>query len=298
MTSTKPPSILKILFLTARPKTLGASIAPVIMGTAIAVRDGHFHAISAICSLLGAVLIQILSNYANDYFDFVKGADRENRVGPIRATSAGWLTPKQMQLALAILVITSLLPGGYLIYRGGLPILTIGAVSLILAFAYTAGPIPLAYLGLGDLFVFVFFGPVAVMGTYYVQSFQVSLHGLLVGFSAGCLSIAILTVNNYRDVENDAVVGKRTLAVRLGKKFAQIEYITMLLMSVVVIPLILAFNKGGQKDVLLLIVLIIPSLFLIRAMFRLKGSELNLLLANTAKLLLLYSILFSILWIY
>lgn len=294
--STNKPPILKILFLTARPKTLGASIAPVVMGTAIAIHDGKFHAISAVCAILGAVLIQILSNYANDYFDFLKGADRENRVGPTRATSAGWLTPKQMQLALTILVLTSLLPGGYLIYRGGFPILIIGAVSLILAFAYTAGPMPLGYLGLGDLFVFIFFGPVAVMGTEYVQSFQVSLHGLLAGISAGCFSVAILTVNNYRDVENDAIVGKRTLAVRFGKRFAQIEYITMLFVSVVIIPLLLAFGKDGQMDMLLLIVIIIPSFLLIRSIIRLKGSELNLLLANTAKLLLAYSILFSVLW--
>ncbi|MGC9052536.1 MAG: 1,4-dihydroxy-2-naphthoate polyprenyltransferase [Candidatus Hydrogenedens sp.] len=291
------PSILKILFLTARPKTLGASIAPVIMGTAIAVRDGNLHMISAMCALLGAVLIQILSNYANDYFDFLKGADRENRIGPLRATSSGWLTPRQMQLALVVLVLASLLPGGYLIYRGGVPIVIIGVVSLILAFAYTAGPIPLAYLGLGDLFVFIFFGPVAVMGTEYVQSFQISSHGLLAGISAGCFSVAILTVNNYRDVENDAVVGKRTLAVRFGKEFAIVEYITMLFASVVLIPLILAFSKGGQKDILLLIVLIIPSILLIRSMVQLKGGELNLLLANTAKLLLVYSFLFSILWI-
>ncbi|MGC8738945.1 MAG: 1,4-dihydroxy-2-naphthoate polyprenyltransferase [Candidatus Hydrogenedens sp.] len=291
------PSILKILFLTARPKTLGASIAPVIMGTAIAVRDGNLHMISAMCALLGAVLIQILSNYANDYFDFLKGADRENRIGPLRATSSGWLTPRQMQLALVVLVLASLLPGGYLIYRGGVPIVIIGVVSLILAFAYTAGPIPLAYLGLGDLFVFIFFGPVAVMGTEYVQSFQISSHGLLAGISAGCFSVAILTVNNYRDVENDAVVGKRTLAVRFGKEFAIVEYITMLFASVVLIPLILAFSKGGQKDILLLIVLIIPSILLIRSMVQLKGGELNLLLANTAKLLLVYSFLFSISWI-
>jgi len=295
--STEKPSILKVLFLTARPKTLGASIAPVIMGTAIAIRGGHFHAISAVCALFGAILIQILSNYANDYFDFLKGADRENRVGPTRATSAGWLTPKQMQVALAVIVLVSLVPGGYLIYRGGLPILIIGAVSLILAFAYTAGPIPLGYLGLGDLFVFIFFGPVAVIGTEYVQSFQFSLHGLLAGISAGCFSVAILTVNNYRDVESDILVGKRTLAVRFGKRFAQIEYMTMLLVSVIMVPSLLAFKEYGQIDILFLMVLIIPTVFLIRSMLRLKGSELNLLLANTAKLLLVYSILFSVLWI-
>ncbi len=267
------------------------------MGTALAIREGKFHWLSALCALTGAVFIQILTNYANDYFDFLQGADRENRVGPTRATSAGWLTQKQMQFALIILVFLSLIPGGYLIYRGGLPILIIGLVSLLLAFAYTAGPIPLAYLGLGDLFVLVFFGPVAVMGTYYVQTLQISLSGLLAGLSAGCFSVGILTVNNYRDMENDRLVGKRTLAVRFGGRFAQAEYIMMLCVSVVIIPLILALTHAGQGDILLLVVLIIPALFLMRSIIRLKGTELNLLLARTTKLLLVYSVLFSVLWI-
>ncbi len=295
--STEKPSLLKILILTARPKTLGASIAPVLMGIALAVREERFQGFSALCALLGAVLIQILTNYANDYFDFLKGADRENRLGPIRATSAGWLTQKQMQLALIVLVFMSLIPGAYLIYRGGFPILIIGVISLLLAFAYTAGPFPLAYLGLGDVFVLIFFGPVAVMGTYYVQALHISWDGLWVGLSGGCFSVAILTVNNYRDMENDRIVGKRTLAVRFGGKFAQIEYGMMLCISVVIIPLILALTNVEQRDILLLMVLIIPALFLIRSIIQLKGTELNLLLARTTKLLLVYSVLFSVLWI-
>ncbi len=295
--SLQNPPLLKILFLTARPKTLGASIAPVLMGTALAIRSGEFHFLSAISALIGAMFIQILTNYANDYFDFFKGADKENRLGPVRATSAGWLTPKQMRICLIVLVILSLIPGAYLIYRGGIPILIIGVVSLVLAFAYTAGPLPLAYLGLGDIFVLIFFGPVAVLGTYYVQSLQVSLEGLLAGISAGCFSVAILTVNNYRDIDNDRNAGKRTLAVRFGKRFAEVEYGFALLVSVLVIPLLLTIVKNGQKDMLFLIIFILPALYLVRAMVRLKGSELNLLLANTTKLLLAYSIVFSILWI-
>ncbi len=295
--SLQNPPLLKILFLTARPKTLGASIAPVLMGTALAIRSGEFHFLSAISALIGAMFIQILTNYANDYFDFFKGADKENRLGPVRATSAGWLTPKQMRICLIVLVILSLIPGAYLIYRGGIPILIIGVVSLVLAFAYTAGPLPLAYLGLGDIFVLIFFGPVAVLGTYYVQSLQVSLEGLLAGISAGCFSVAILTVNNYRDIDNDRNAGKRTLAVRFGKRFAEVEYGFALLVSVLVIPLLLTIVKNGQKDMLFLIIFILPALYLVRAMVRLKRSELNLLLANTTKLLLAYSIVFSILWI-
>lgn len=295
---TEKPSILKVLFLTARPKTLGASIAPVIMGISLAIHDNGFHTLSALCALIGAVLIQILTNYANDYFDYKKGADSVNRVGPTRATSAGWLTPKQMKSALAILVFLSLIPGSYLIYRGGLPILAIGVVSLILSFAYTAGPVPLAYVGLGDIFVLLFFGPVAVMGTYYVQTLTITLPGFLAGLSAGCFSVAILTVNNYRDIENDRITGKKTLAVRFGKKFAQMEYAFTLFISIILIPLVLLLIEKGQKDLLIIFILFIPAIFLIRSIYRYKGQELNLLLANTTKLLLIYSFLFSILWIF
>ncbi len=296
MTAEKP-SFLKVLLLTARPKTLGASVAPVLMGTALVIRDEKFHGLSAFCALTGAILIQILTNYANDYFDYIKGADRENRLGPERATSSGWLTPKQMRFSLMILFFITLVPGAYLIYRGGFPILIIGVISLILAFAYTAGPLPLAYLGLGDLFVFIFFGPVAVMGTSYVQTLQVSIYGFLAGVSAGCFSVAILTVNNYRDIENDRSVGKRTLAVRLGENFAKAEYIFMLFISVIIIPLLFAFCGEGQKDILLLMILLVPSMFLMNSIIHYKGRELNVLLANTSKLLLVYSGLFSILWI-
>ncbi len=295
--SVEKPSLIKILVLTARPKTLGASIAPVIMGTALAIRDGTFHPLSALCSLLGGVLLQILANYANDYFDFIKGADRENRLGPTRATSAGWLTINQMRMALLVLVLISLIPGGYLVYRGGIPILLIGVFSIVFAFAYTVGPLPLAYLGLGDVFVLVFFGFVAVIGTHYVQSLQFSVLDLLVGLGAGCLAVAILTVNNFRDIESDKEAGKKTLAVRLGGKFAQIEYVCMLLISILLIPILLAFIVEGQKEILVVTILIVPAFRLISTIFQQKGEALNLLLARTSRLLLVYSLLFSIMWI-
>lgn len=291
------PSLIKILVLTARPKTLGASIAPVIMGTALAIRDGTFHPLSALCALLGGVLLQILANYANDYFDFVKGADRENRLGPTRATSAGWLTINQMRLALLVLVLLSLIPGGYLVYRGGIPILLIGVFSIIFAFAYTVGPLPLAYLGLGDIFVLVFFGFVAVIGTHYAQSLQFSVLDLVAGLGAGCLAVAILTVNNYRDIESDKAAGKKTIAVRFGGKFAQIEYVCMLLVSIIIVPILSAFLVEGQRKILIVTILIIPAFRLISTIFKQKGDALNLLLARTSMLLLIYSLLFSIIWI-
>ncbi len=247
--------------------------------------------------MLGGVLLQILANYANDYFDFIKGADRENRLGPTRATSAGWLTINQMRMALLVLVLISLIPGGYLVYRGGIPILLIGVFSIVFAFAYTVGPLPLAYLGLGDVFVLFFFGFVAVIGTHYVQSLQFSVLDLLVGLGAGCLAVAILTVNNFRDIESDKEAGKKTLAVRLGGKFVQIEYVCMLLISILLIPILLAFIVEGQKEILVVTILIVPAFRLITTIFQQKGEALNLLLARTSRLLLVYSLLFSIMWI-
>ncbi len=295
MSGLEKPPLWKVLYLTARPKTLGASIAPIIMGMAMGVREGYFHLLTAVCTLVGGVMIQILVNYANDYFDYLKGADFGMRLGPIRATTAGWLKPQEMKLALGVITILCIVPGLYLVWRGGIPILVIGIVSILLAYAYTAGPYPLAYIGLGDIFVLIFFGPVAVAGTYYLQSLKWDIVPMIVGLAPGLLSVAILTVNNYRDVENDRRNGKRTLAVRFGERFAVGEYIFSIFTAVIVIPLILSFLLK-EYYILGLWVLIVPAVWLIRLFLSLSGSELNRLLANTTKFLLVYGVLFSILW--
>lgn len=291
----KPP-LWRVLYLTARPKTLGASISPVIIGVGMAVNEGKFHIPSAICALLGGMMIQILVNYANDYFDYIKGADIEGRLGPVRATTAGWLTPNQMRLLLGIITLLCILPGIYLVIRGGLPILVIGVISILLAYAYTAGPFPLAYLGLGDIFVLIFFGPVPVAGTYYLQTLKWDIAPVIAGLAPGLISVAILTVNNYRDIASDSRSGKRTLAVRFGKNFALWEYSLSILFAVILIPLILSIFFKKSFCLLILTLLFFPGAWLIRSILRLKGSELNKLLGYTTKFLILYSLLFSILW--
>jgi 1,4-dihydroxy-2-naphthoate octaprenyltransferase len=196
----------------------------VIVGTALAWRNGVFQPLPAVAALLGALLIQVSTNLANDYFDFVKGADTEERVGPVRVTQAGLLSPGAVRNGMLAALAASLLVGVYLVSVGGMPIVVIGVLSLLCAVAYTGGPYPLAYNGLGDLFVFVFFGLVAVAGTYYVQALAFSWEAVWAGVGVGAVSTAILVVNNLRDVETDTRAGKRTMAVRLGVPLTRAQY--------------------------------------------------------------------------
>ena len=206
---------MKPWIIAARPRTLPAAIVPVLVGAALAAHEGHFSWLPFIAALLASLLIQIGTNYVNDVFDFLKGADK-NRKGPTRATQSGMVTPRQMFIAIAIVFGLAMLLGVYLISVGGWPILMIGLASILAGIAYTAGPFPLAYNGLGDLFAFLFFGVVAVVGTYYTQTLHFS--GLAFGISipVACLVTAIIVVNNCRDIETDRVVNKHTLAVMMG----------------------------------------------------------------------------------
>lgn len=202
--------------LAIRPKTLPAAVAPVVVGTAMAYADGLAAPLPATAALSGALLIQIATNLANDYFDHRKGADTADRVGPTRVVQAGLLSPRAVLAGTCATMALAVAVGSYLVWVGGWPILLIGLASLVLALAYTGGPFPLAYHGLGDLFVFVFFGLVAVGGTYWVQALAFEPELLTAGAGVGALITAILVVNNLRDRETDAVAGKQTLAVRLG----------------------------------------------------------------------------------
>lgn len=286
----------KIWIQAARPKTLAAGITPVLIGTAMAVDAGVFHAAAAIAALLGSLLIQIGTNFANDYFDFVKGTDTEERVGPQRATQAGLVSPATMRFATLIVFALALLPGAYLIYRGGAPILAIGIVSIICGVLYTGGPYPLGYLGLGDVFVLVFFGPVAVGGTYYVQALACPPEVLIAGLAPGLFSTAILTVNNLRDADTDVKTGKKTLAVRFGKTFARWEYVLSLLLGGLVVPLYLAVTTGHWVALGAALALL-PAIPAVRTVFTTDGPALNEILARTGQLLLLFSVLFSIGWV-
>lgn len=216
--------------LASRPKTLTAAAAPVVVGTGLASFHGTAAALPALAALLGALLIQVATNLANDYYDFVRGGDTEERVGPLRVTQAGVLPPETVKRGMVVVLAAALAVGIYLAWVGGWPIVVIGLASLVCAVAYTGGPYPLAYHGLGDLFVFVFFGLVAVGGTVYVQGLSWPPDALLAGAGMGALNTAILVVNNLRDIPTDAKAGKRTLAVRLGPAGTKAEY--MLLMAV------------------------------------------------------------------
>ncbi len=287
---------LKIWILATRPKTLPAAIAPVIIGTALAWDLRQVHWVSAFVCLFCALLLQICANLANDYFDGVKGTDTAQRKGPLRVTQAGLVTHRQMQLAIGLVIILTIISGLYLVGRGGWVILLIGILSIIFSLLYTAGPFPLSYLGLGDVFVFLFFGLAAVSGTYYVQT--LSMNGLVIfmGSFPGLVSIGILVVNNLRDMKEDTLHNKKTLAVRWGKTFSQIEYISCLILASL-FPLF--YTLFTHLHLLLLSLsaglglwLSIP---LIRTILTYQTpSELNPLLGKTSRLLFIYSLIFAL----
>ncbi|MFA7693073.1 MAG: 1,4-dihydroxy-2-naphthoate polyprenyltransferase [Candidatus Hydrogenedentes bacterium] len=290
-------SFIKIWFLAARPKTLPAAAAPVILGTAFAFEAETFHPVAAACALLGALLIQIAANYANDYYDYVQGADTGERLGPLRVTQAGLATPRQTKLAMIIALLLSALIGVYLVYRGGWPIAVIGILSLLFAVLYSTGPLPLAHSGIADLFVLVFFGPVAVAGTYYVQAQTWDWLPFWVGWGPGLLSVAILTVNNLRDVNQDRRSGKKTLVVRFGVLYGRIQYTLCILVAVVLIP-ILTVIYTGQILVCIAVLALAPAAYCMRVVFtETDGAALNDGLAHTGKALLLYAVLLSLGWI-
>jgi 1,4-dihydroxy-2-naphthoate octaprenyltransferase len=226
-----PVSRTRAWILAARPKTLTAAGAPVATGVGLALLHGVAAAGPATAALVGALLIQVATNLANDYYDFVRGGDTAERIGPIRVTQAGILAPGTVKRGMVATLGAALLVGIYLAAAGGWPVVVIGLVSLACAVLYTGGPFPLAYHGLGDLFVFVFFGLVAVGGTVWVQGRVWPPDALLAGTALGALTTAILVVNNLRDIDTDRRAGKRTLAVRLGRTGTRLEYVALLLVA-------------------------------------------------------------------
>jgi 1,4-dihydroxy-2-naphthoate octaprenyltransferase len=284
-------------YLAIRPKTLWAAISPVIIGTAMAYGEGKLHILSAVLAGMAAVLIQIGTNFANDYFDFAHGVDHKDRLGPIRVTQAGLVKPEVMKIATILVFLLAFLLGIYLIWRGGWPIFIIGMLSILFGVLYTAGPYPLGYNGLGDIFVLVFFGVVAVGGTYYVQALEIDSLVLLAGLSPGLFSMAILTVNNLRDVKSDMKAGKLTLAVRFGEDFARWEYLASVLLACL-IPIVLFFMTSSHLYALAASLVFVAAIPSIKTVFEQKpGIIFNQVLATTGKLLLLYSLMFSLGWI-
>lgn len=279
--------------LCARPATLTAALAPVLVGSACALDAGTFRAGPALGALVGALLLQIGANFANDVFDYEKGADTHERLGPVRAVQAGLLTPQAVRRGMFVVFGLALLVGVYLMFQAGAAILAVGLVSILCAIAYTGGPYPLGYHGLGDVFVFLFFGLVAVCGSAFVHARSIPAMAPLAAIPPGALATAILVVNNLRDRETDARVGKRTLAVRLGRKGALAEYF-LLILAAYSVPLAL-FAAGSSGAWVLLPWLTAPIAFVLaRKVATSHGRALNPLLVGTARLLFVFGALFAL----
>jgi 1,4-dihydroxy-2-naphthoate octaprenyltransferase len=294
MTTTNPISRPQAWLMAIRPKTLPAAVGPVFVGTALAYADGAFALGPALAALIGALLLQIGSNLANDYFDFFRGADTTERRGPPRVTASGLISPADMRLGMVVIFGAAALLGLYLIAVGGWPVLAVGVASILAALAYTGGPLPFGYYGLGDLFVFIFFGLVAVCGTYYVQALTLTPTAVLAAVAPGLLITAILVVNNLRDIETDQRANKRTLAVILGARATLAEYGLLLLIAYLV-PLVLWLGAGRSPWVLLPWLTVPLAVKLVVAIVQAgDGPTFNTLLAGTARLSLLFSLLFAL----
>ncbi|HLP09413.1 MAG TPA: 1,4-dihydroxy-2-naphthoate polyprenyltransferase [Opitutaceae bacterium] len=287
------PSALRIWVLAARPKTLPAALVPVLVGSAFAARAGAFRWEAAALCLLFSLLVQIGTNFANDYFDHVQGADTEKRVGPARAVASGWVTPATMHAAMWATFGVALLVGLGLIPFGGWGLLPLGVLSILCGIAYTGGPYPLGYHGLGDVFVFLFFGLVAVGATFWVQTRALSPDVLLAAAAIGGLAANILVANNYRDRETDVVAGKRTLVVRLGERAGRVQYGAAVVLSGLV-PVALWWRGFGAGPLLALGALPLGVACWRKLQPTTPAPELIRLLARTAAHLALFGVLLSL----
>jgi 1,4-dihydroxy-2-naphthoate octaprenyltransferase len=243
-------------------------------------------------TLLAAILIQIGTNFANDVFDFQKGTDRQDRKGPIRATQAGLISEEKMKKAMWQTFALAICAGIYLALIGGWPIVIIGLASIVAGIAYTGGPYPLGYHGLGDVFVFIFFGIIAVPGTYYLQTDTINSLSIWMGIVMGMLSDAILVVNNLRDADTDKLSGKKTLAVRFGKKFSRVQY-SILVLIPFLLPIYLWWTLENELSLLIPIFAIPISFNLIYQIFLFSDSDLNFVLIRTARFLFIFTLLLS-----
>lgn len=277
--------------LAIRPRTLPAAGAGVVMGSALALHDGFFQLDAMLVCLFTALLLQIGSNLANDVFDFERGTDTPERLGPTRVTQAGLLTPQQVKIGMVIVFGLAAVLGLYLAWLGGWPVIFIGVAAIISAITYTAGPFPLGYFGLGDIFVFIFFGLASVAGTYYVQAGFVSVAAWWMTIPPGMIITGILVVNNLRDLENDRKAGKRTLAVLFGEKSAKIQYLSCMIIAYLI--LIPASWLGIIPWTTMLTWLSLPiAIQAGRVVLTHKGRPLNAALSKTGQTALIFSLLF------
>jgi 1,4-dihydroxy-2-naphthoate octaprenyltransferase len=295
--------------MAARPQTLPAAISPILVGTGLAVHDGVFDLPAALAALVGAILLQIGTNFANDYYDAVKGADTADREGFTRVTAGGLIEPAAVKRAMYLTFLAAVVVGVYLVVIGGVPILIVGLAGIAAGILYTGGPYPYGYHGLGDLFVFVFFGLIAVTGTYYVQAVAsavvspfpywipegtVPLQAVVASLGVAGIVTDILVVNNVRDRETDADAGKRTLAVMLGYRFSRIQYVALLGLAYAV-PLWFLWQPAFGPVVLLPLATLPYAALVTRTLLtETSGEALNPALERTGKLLVLYAALFGL----
>jgi len=303
--TTEEVSRRRAWLMAARPQTLPAAAAPVAVGTGLALGAGVFAPLPALAALVGAALIQIGTNLANDYYDAVQGADTADREGFTRVTAAGLIDPATVRRATWLAFGAAVLVGTYLVWVGGVPILVVGLLSVASGVAYTGGPYPLGYNGLGDPFVFVFFGLVAVAGTFYVQAASLAaavpllpppgtlpLDAVVAGVAPGALATNVLVVNNVRDMDEDARTGKRTLAVRFGLRAARAEYVGLLALSYLV-PVYFAATGHGLPALLPLLSLPVAALVARPVLTETSGATLNPALERAGQLLALHALLFA-----
>ncbi|ELZ36258.1 1,4-dihydroxy-2-naphthoate octaprenyltransferase [Halorubrum saccharovorum DSM 1137] len=293
--------------IAARPQTLPAAAAPVIVGVGLAVHDGAFAPLPALAAFVGAALIQVGTNFANDYYDAIQGADTDAREGFTRVVASGLIEPAEVKRAMWLTFAAAILVGTYLVYVGGVPILAIGLASVAAGIAYTGGPYPLGYHGLGDLFVFVFFGVIAVAGTYYVQAAAlageafplwlpegtVTLAAVVASLPIAALSTNILVVNNVRDLEEDAQTGKRTLAVRFGYRFSRVQFLALLALAYLT-PLWFLAEGYGLAVLFPLLTLPLAVGVARTVLTETAGDALNPALESTGKLLAAYAVAFAV----
>ena len=278
-----------------RPRTLPAAVAPVLVGSALAWRAGAFNPAAASLCMAFALLVQIGANFANDYYDFLKGADTHERVGPVRAVAAGLVPPAAMKRAMSLVFCLALALGLALVAWGGWWLVAVGVASIACAVAYTGGPYPLGYHGLGDVFVFVFFGLVAVVGTFYVQTGGVTAASWWAGAAVGALATNILLANNYRDADTDAKAGKRTVVVRFGRRYARFQFAAAHALAAATPPAIAALGwLRIDAACLVAAIAVVFGLVLCRALHTARSPAESIgLLGKSSGYLSVYAILLS-----
>jgi 1,4-dihydroxy-2-naphthoate octaprenyltransferase len=293
MSANKNLSKFQVWLLASRPKTLPAAVSPVIIGSAVAFAEHSFRFGPALAAFLGALLLQIGANLANDVFDYEKGADQHDRLGPIRVTQAGLLSPKDVKTGMWVTFALAAICGIYMTLVSGWFILLIGLLAILAAIAYTGGPFPYGYKGLGEIFVFIFFGFAAVCGTYYAQTNTISQLAVLSSIPVGLLIVAILVVNNVRDYESDKSANKKTLAVRFGLEWARQEFVSIVILAFVTVVLLSISDISTPW--LLLTWLSLPLVFSTSSsVLNQRGNILNKTLASTGQLTLVFSLLYAV----